>query len=418
MQRLLTLLLVLLLGIVGCAAPFEPEPAAAAVQQSDVTRAAPQVASADSAAVVAGNSAFALDLYRQLATREGNLFLSPYSISLALAMTYAGARGDTAAAMADALHFTLPPEQLHPALNALDQSLTAQAAGEAFELTVANALWGQDGFAFTPAFLDLLAANYGAGMRIVDYRADAEAAREAINAWVSDQTNAKIPQLIPAGTLNADTRLVLTNAIYFNGKWVLPFDPAWTNDEPFYRLDGSTRDVPMMRQTGFFSYAAGDGYQAIALPYDDSQMQLVLILPDADRFAAVEAALTTATFDLSAVGTTEVALGMPRFTIEDEFSLADALKALGMEAAFGGSADFSGMTDDGGLAISDVIHKAIVEVDEAGTEAAAATGVIVGVTAVAEPPLPLTFDRPFIFAIRDAASGTLLFTGRYVDPGN
>ncbi len=432
----LTLVLLSLLIAAGCGPagtePAPTEPGGEAPGPADVSLAVsdrprdlnPAVAPNDLAALADGNEAFAFDLYHVLAADEGNLFFSPYSISVALAMTYAGAAGDTASQMAEALHFSLPPEQLHAAFNAYSLDLQARAEAEVegtpFELSIANSLWGQQGFPFRPEFLDLLAENYGAGMRLVDYASDPEAARQAINQWVSDETRQRIQDLIPGGAIDAMTRLVLANAIYFKAEWLHQFDPDVTAPAPFHLLDGSTVDVPMMHQQEPYGYALGDGFQAVELPYQNGDASMLVILPDEGQFQAVEGSLSPAmiqaVMDDLAYG--PVILSLPKFTYESAFGLNDALRALGMVDAFEADrADFSGMDGDRDLYIGSVVHKAFVSVDENGTEAAAATAVIMQVTsALPGEPIVLTVDRPFLFLIRDTRTGGILFVGRVVAP--
>ena len=244
--RLVTIaILTAMLGtlVAGCA---KGEAQAQVIQSKAQREGAPNVAPADVEALVAGNSAFAFDLYQALADEGGNLFFSPFSISAALAMTYAGARGETEQQMAHTLHFALPHERLHPAFNALDAALVGRDQGEGFQLRIANALWGQTGYSFLEAFLDVLAVNYGAGLRLLDFAADPEGARQAINDWVSEQTEERIKDLIPQGGVDAATRLVLANAIYFFGEWAHPFDASRTRDGVFHTLDGSEAQVPMI----------------------------------------------------------------------------------------------------------------------------------------------------------------------------
>ena len=401
--------------MVGCAGTAKAD-----LLQSDKPRLASDAADAEMAELVAGNSAFAFDLYQRLRQEgDGNLFYSPASISLALAMTYAGARGETEEQMAATMHYTLPQEQLHPAFNALDTALTSYDEADAFQLNIANAIWGQNGYKFLPTFLDTLAENYGAGLRTLDFVKETEAARKTINDWVSDQTEEKIQDLIPQGVLNDAVRLVLTNAIYFNGKWALPFEKKDTHDEPFTLLDGSTVSVPMMSQTKTFKYAEGDGYQAVELPYRDSDMAMLFVLPEAGRFEEIEAAFSAESVTDITEGLTFqlVNLYVPKFTFESEFNLSETLIQMGMPAAFG-NADFSGMTGDRDLFISDVLHKAFVAVDEEGTEAAAATAVIMELGAALDPeqPVLMKLDHPFLFLIRDNSSGTVLFIGRILNP--
>lgn len=386
----------------------------------------PQVSDADAGALTEGNTAFALDLYRELAGMGGNLFYSPFSISQALAMTFAGARGNTASQMEEVLHFTLAGGNLHPAFNSLGLELASRSeiedlpADQRFKLNIANAIWGQKDYEFLPEFLDMLAKNYGAGMRLVDYLADPEKARVEINNWVEDQTEGKIKDLIPQGAIDGLTRLVLTNAIYFNASWQHPFDESLTALQPFHLLDGGTVNVDMMEQSESFGYYRGGGYQAVELPYSGDQLAMWVILPDEDQFAAFEAALDPGVLDeiRSGMSYSQVHLWMPQFSFSAEFMLKPVLTALGMTDAFDVSlADFSGMTGSRDLFISEVIHKAFVDVDESGTEAAAATAVIMKLTAApAEEPVELKIDRPFIFLIRDLPTGSILFLGRVLDP--
>jgi len=419
------LALLALLASVGCTGlPVGPA-ASGQVVRSDKERVSPADELGDElTALVAGNSSFAFDLYQVLGReQDGNLFYSPYSISLALAMTYAGARGETETQMAEALHYDLPQAQLHAAFNGLDHLLTSPDTVDAddvdgFQINIANAIWGQAGFEFLTSFLDTLAQNYGAGLRTVDFAQNVEAARKTINDWVSRQTEEKIQDLIPQGMLSDAARLVLTNAIYFNGKWALPFPKEGTRDDAFNLLDGSAVTVPMMTQTEQIPYAAGSGYQAAALPYRGTEMSMVLVLPDSGRFAEIEEALS-AEFLTSLVNDLEgerVWITLPKFTFASSFRLSKTLSDLGMPNAFH-DADFSGMTGKRDLFISDVVHKAFVAVDEEGTEAAAATAVIMELTAImGEEPIEMRLDRPFLFLIRDNHTGTILFIGRMMNP--
>ncbi len=372
----------------------------------------------------AGNTAFALDLYQVLRQQEGNLFFSPYSLSLALAMTYAGARGETEAQMARTMHYTLPPARLHPAFASLSEALASRGEGaagregEGFRLNVANALWGQEGYDFLSSFLDLTDRYYGAGLQRVDFMAAPEEARQTINDWVADETEDRITDLIPQGVIDTLTRLVLTNAIYFNAAWAEPFEESLTREGPFYLLDGAQVSAPMMHQTSSFGYSQGQGYQAVQLPYDGHQLSMVILLPEAGEFEALEASLDTAGLQaiLGALAYQQVALTMPRFEFSAQFRLDEALSALGMVDAFTDAADFSGMTGSRELFLSAVLHKAFVSVDEAGTEAAAATAVVASLTSAPSEPVEVTLDRPFLFLIRDLQTDTVLFWGRVVDP--
>lgn len=383
----------------------------------------PSVSESDLAELVTGNSEFAFDLYRAVRGQGGNLFYSPYSISLALAMAYAGAREETERQMADTLHFTLPQDRLHPAFNALDLELASRGQGTAgddegrFQLNVASAIWGQIGYSFLPEFLDVLAINYGAGLRLLDLAAAPEASRIVINEWISKQTEGKITNLLPQGTITPDTTLVLTNAIYFNAAWRYPFDEERTHDGMFNLLDGSQVTVSMMTQTEFFGYAEGDGYQAVELPYLGRELSMVILLPEMGRFSEFDSSPDAERVGgiLGNLESRNVNLTLPKFTYDSTFSLKDTLAAMGMPDAFTGAANFSGMDGTRSLFISDVLHKAFVSVDEAGTEAAAATAVVME-RALPVAPLEVRIDRPFIFMIRDIETGAILFLGRVLNP--
>jgi len=414
------LIAIMLFGLVACAEPVLSE-----VLQSDKQRVTSPVATqAGLATLVDGNSAFAFDLYQSLRETDDNLFYSPYSISLALAMTYAGARGETEEQMANTLHFVLPQNQLHQSFNSLDLELGRRGQGakgkdgEGFRLHIVNAIWGQKDYEFLSEFLDLLAENYGAGLRILDFMKAPEQSRITINNWVSDQTEERIKDLIPQGAIDELTRLVLTNAIYFNAAWQYPFEEDATFNSVFYLLNGDKISIPMMRQTESFGYAEGDGYQVVELPYDGCELSMLVLLPQTGQFELFEESLNAQRVDdiVKDLNTREVVLTMPKFEFESSFSLKKTLTAMGMPVAFSASADFSGMTGNPDLFIGEVLHKAFVSVDEAGTEAAAATAVIMELTAMPGEPVEVTIDRPFIFLIRDIESGTILFIGRVIDP--
>jgi serpin B len=411
---------VLVLGSVGCG-----EDLGVGVALSEKQRVTSvDVPASDLAALAEGNSAFAFDLYRTLSGEEGNLFFSPYSISLALAMTYAGARGETEQQMADTLHFDLSQEALHQAFNGLDLLLASRGEGaegkddKGFRLNIVNAIWGQEDYEFLTGFLDVLAENYGAGLRLLDFVNEAEESRVTINDWVSDQTEGRIEDLIPEGVIDALTRLVLTNAIYFNAAWAYPFWDYMTVDGAFHLLDGAEVTVPMMMQTESFAYAEGEGYQAVELPYDGNELSMVVLLPEAGQFEAFEASLDAAGVDaiVDDLAYGPVALTMPKFEFESELSLVNTLAEMGMPVAFSAGADFSGMTGDRSLAIAEILHKAFVSVDEEGTEAAAATAVVMKETSAPDEPVEVTMDRPFVFLIRDIETGAILFVGRVMDP--
>ena len=382
----------------------------------------PRASARDLKALVQGNNTFALNLYGALSNGEGNLFFSPFSISQALAMTLAGARGETERQMTNTLHYELPQSALHPSFNALDRDLASRGQGlqaeenQFFELNIANAIWGQQGYEFLPDFLDVLAESYGAGLRPVDFVGAPEESRARINDWVSSETQDKIGDLLPSGAVDSNTRLVLTNAIYFNASWQLPFDKRLTRELPFHLAGGSMIEVPMMTETSrdFYGYVEGEGYQAVDVPYSSGEMSMTILLPDEGTFGEFEDSLSAQAleriFEDLEIG--DISLTMPLFELESEFSLDQTLAEMGMPDAFGAGADFSGMTGTRGLWISEVVHKAFVSVDEQGTEAAAATAVVVEESG----PILVMVDRPFIFLIRDRATGAVLFLGRVMNP--
>jgi serpin B len=328
--------------------------------------------------------------------------------------------------MAQALQFNLPAEQLHPAFNklALELASRSQAEGiepdQAFRLNVANSLWGQDGFTFEQDFLDTLAKNYGAGMHLVDFENDAEAARQAINDWVSKSTEERIKDIIPKGAVDALTRLVLANAIYFKAAWLFPFDAGNTQTGAFQLTGGGSADVPMMFEEKMLGYTKGEDYLAVELPYAGDQLTMLVLLPDMGTLASFESRLTADYVNgiIAAMNSAEVDLTFPKFRMEWSAELSKGLSALGMTDAFDPDrADFSGMDGARDLFITGILHKSFVSVDEAGTEAAAATAVIVGTTAMpANPPVEVKVDHPFIFLIRDNVTGAILFIGRVTDP--
>jgi len=421
MKKVLSgLMVIIMLVLAACAQPVSGD-----VLKSEKPReTSPQASQSDLSFQVSGNSDFTFNLYQALRDREGNFFYSPHSISLALAMTYAGARGETEKQMADTLHFVLPQESLHRIFNSLDIELASRGEGaegkddEGFRLNIVNAIWGQKDYEFLSEFLDVLAENYGAGLRVLDFVAAPEESRITINDWVSEQTEDRIKDLIPPGAIDTLTRLVLTNAIYFNAAWQFPFVEEATTEGTFYLLDGGETRVPMMRQTESFGYTEGEGYQAVELPYDGQELSMVILLPQAGQFDIFESSLHSqqVTSIIENLEYRQVSLTMPKFEFESEFSLAQTLAAMGMPVAFTADADFSGMTGNRDLSIADVIHKSFVSVDEAGTEAAAATAVIMKLTAAPPEPINVSLDRPFIFFIRDIETGVILFVGRVFNP--
>jgi serpin B len=384
--------------------------------------ASPMVAN-NQAAVVDGNNEFAVALYGKLRSQSGNLFFSPESVSTALAMTYAGARGDTASEMAKTLRFTLPPDQLHPAMGALLEGLNASHDG--YQLRVANALWAQQDYKFRDDFLKLTESDYGAGLNQVDFRGATEVARLTINQWVEQKTENKIKDLLKPGVLSPATRLVLTDAIYFKADWQTQFHKEATTVEDFHLAPAQTIKAPLMHKTGGYNYFNGGTFQIVEIPYKSRDLSMIIFLPkDVDGLSAFEQSLTASNMQkwLSQLKpVSRVIVTFPKFKVTQQFELGGVLGAMGMPSAFKlGAADFSGMTGNRELFISAVIHKAFVDVDEAGTEAAAATAVaMVGMAMRAPDPTPPTefrADHPFVFLIRDNRSGSILFMGRVTDP--
>ena len=366
-----------------------------------------------------GNTAFALDLYARLRANDGNLFFSPMSIRTALGMTYAGARGGTAREMAKVLH--LPEEQLraHAELGELVHLLNEMGKTKGCKLSLANSLWGQKGYTFLDEFLARLEREYNAGFALVDFKRNREAARRVINDWVAGKTEGKIQNLIQRGILDRLTRLVLTNAIYFKGDWKAPFKEGRTKDADFFVTADKKSQVPTMRQTRRFGCAQTEELQVLELPYAGEAVSMVVLLPKKrDGLVALEKSLTPANLSgwLGALRMRRVAVYLPRFKTEAKFELNRTLASMGMPLAFGMAADFSGMDGTKALYISNVIHKAYVDVNEKGTEAAAATAVIVKRKGMPAPPMVFRADHPFLFLIRDGKTGSILFLGRVVDP--
>jgi serpin B len=373
-----------------------------------------------------GNNTFALDLYAQLSPGDGNRFFSPFSISSALAMTYAGAQGNTAREIAKVLRFTMPPDQLHPAFHQLitelhPPSATASAQSPDVQLFTANALWTQRGEPILDDFRKQIEINYQGGIFPVDFRLATETARQTINAWVEKQTKGKIEELLKPNHLDSSSVLVLTNAIYFKGLWETPFLKQHTVSDTFHASASRTVRVDMMNQTARFRYLDEETFQALELPYRGRAVSMVILLPKAvEGLARIEAVCTEPklTAWLAKLSSQRVQVSLPRFRLTEQIELKSALSAMGMPLAFDvGAADFSGMTGTRDVAISAVVHKAFVDVDETGTEAAAATGVVMARTAaIANIPVVFRADHPFLFLIRENHSGSILFLGRLKQP--
>lgn len=373
--------------------------------------------------VVKDNNLFALELYSKLSSKDGNLFLSPYSISTALGMTYAGAKGETAEQMAKTLHYTLPGDKLHGAFAALIKQQNGVGVKRAYKLNVANRLWGQTGAGFRPDFLQLVKDNYGAGLQELDFIKNSEPSRVTINDWIDKETQGKIKDLIPQGAIDPDTRLVLTNAIYFKAAWLEEFNAKQTKKEDFWTTADKKVPVQMMHRRDDYSFVNAESFQLLDLPYESHDLSMIVILPkQKDGLKDLEKSLTAANLEkwMNARKPYEVDIKLPKFKFTAQFKLKDTLAAMGMPIAFSTRADFSGMTSIEKLMISDVIHKAFVDVHEKGTEAAAATAVIMKtLSAPIRPKVELVnfhADHPFVFLIRDNRTGSILFAGRVVNP--
>jgi serpin B len=376
----------------------------------------------DVPAVANGINAFAFDLYGKLRKEGGNLFFSPYSISIALAMTWAGAREATEQEMAKTLHFDLGQDRLHPACGQLIERLNAAGKAGDFELAVANRLWGQADYKILPDFQKTVKTFYGADIAPADFKTNAEGVRKEIDGWVENKTKDKIKDLLQPGVLQPLTRLVLINAIYFKGAWTTAFDKEATTTQPFALESDTKVDVSMMRQVNNFMYAEDETAQVLELPYKENELSMIVLLPRAaDGRKALEEKLTVETLKrwTDAMSWKQIDIQLPRFKSTSQFELSNTLDELGMRDAFSPRADFSGMTGNRDLFISAVIHKAFVEVNEKGTEAAAATAKFLALGfELPEPPRPIEFkaDHPFVFLIRDNPSGAILFLGRVMNP--
>lgn len=393
--------------------------------RSSHPRAAATAPAADITAVVRGNTVFALDLHRAVSATAGNVVVSPYSASTALAMTWAGARNASLTRMRAALRLPdVEPARVHAAFNAIDLRLATQTAQPTSmesprpaRLRTANALWAQQGRSFQPAFLDVLAESYDAPVHLTDFAGAPDPSRLAINRWVSDRTAAKIPSLLGPGTITPLTVFVLTNAVHFTAGWRHTFDPAGTAPADFHVSDSVTVRAPTMHQQARLAYAEDAGWKAVSLAYQGTDLQMLIVVPDAGTFAAFERDLTVERLDsiAGAVSDHIVTLSLPRFAFRSQNSLAAPLSAMGMREEFTpGAPDFSGIDGTQTIFLKDVVHEGYIAVDENGTEAAAATAVI-GEAVNLPPPATLAIDRPFLFAIRSPTTGVLFF-GRVTNP--
>ncbi|MBI5533613.1 MAG: serpin family protein [Deltaproteobacteria bacterium] len=394
----------------------------------------PNISDAAFAELITGNNAFAFDLFHKLATPGANHVSSPLSVSVALGMTWAGARTTTESQMATALHFTLPQSSLHTAMNKLLLELASRntapkdaASDKVLRLDLVNAAWAQRGYEFVPAYLDTIAVEYGAGINLLNFTADPKGATDAINGWVASKTQDKIQELIPYDSITGATRLVLTNTLYFFGNWSAPFEKSATADATFHAVSSDVT-ASMMNRTIQTRYAEGDGWQMAELPYQGNQVAMAIVLPAEGRFDEIQGLLSASWLLAADAGatSTSVDLSIPKFRFTwGTQSLVQPLQALGMVDAFLPSADFFAMKElsspikDEWLNIGDILHKAFISVDEEGTEAAAATAVIMDACLDAGVPpqgKELIANRPFLFLIRDRTTKSLLFVGQVVDP--
>ncbi len=397
-------------------------------QSNLIRESSPEISLEQIRVLAQDNTNFALAFYNILSQGEGNIIYSPISLSLALSMALAGAESSTEAAMIEALNFTLPEDEIYPTFNALilaieqsQEKPMAESGGNEFQLNIANSIWGQAGYDFKQEFLDILARNYGAGMHLVNYLENPDHARQLINDWVEEETQEKIKDLIPSGAIDTLTRLVLANAIYFNGSWQYPFSENGTENAPFFALDNSEIDVEMMRLFGeSLGYVKGENFQAVNLPYLSYDFSMTILVPDQGSFIDFENGLSSEEIiSIQNQFTSQrVDLQMPKFDYESTINANDALAELGMSNAFDfQTADFSDITEVEKLYISEVLHKATITVDEEGTEAAAATAIIMKAGSIqTTDPIQLTIDRPFIYIIQHNPTGSILFMGRVLQP--
>lgn len=378
------------------------------------------VYASSSRATAEGNRKFATHLYGKLRGQAGNLFFSPFSISTALAMTYGGARGQTAEQMAAVLYLPTEQGKTHSGFGELIKELHLGSQAGGYQLNIANGLWGQKGYTFLQIFMDMLRTDYGADINEVDFVHQAEEARAALNAWVENRTQGKIKDLFPRRALDSKTRLVLANAIYFKGKWASQFKNAETHDAPFTAPTNQKINVATMQQVGSFKYLDNDSFQALELPYQGGKLAMDVFLPrKVNGLPEFESVVTAEKLTewIAKLQQQTVWVALPKFKMTSAFELNSALAGMGMLLAFGAGADFTGMSERGKeLFLSQVMHKAYVEVNEEGTEAAAATGQAVVKATIMPRPIDFRADHPFFFLIRDIGSGTVLFMGRIENP--
>lgn len=425
LRRIFTAAFLATLACTADSAPLPPAPGTlVSSSQPRITVAAP---AADLASAVASNVELGLDLKRVLVASapQDNLVFSPYSVSAALAMAYGGSAGTTHDAFDRVLHLGLAEPAYHRAMNDLDRQLASRGqgahgtAGQPFRLDVTNKLFADSQARFVPTYLDLLAQEYGAGVQLLELRTSPESSRIAINDWVDQKTGGYVKDLLAPGFLTSASRGVLVNAIYFNAAWAKRFETSRTSPGPFQLLDGTTAQAPMMRDPSLpTSSATVDGVEVVGLPYDGRELSLMVLMPTTGSFADWERSLTA--IDIARYAAARrpetLALTIPKFTVRTSARLTGPLADLGLGIAFSDAANFTRMSVTEPLVITDVVHQAIIIVDESGTIAAAATGVGFGATSAPRPPRPVVIDRPFLYLLRDEATGAVLFLGRYVKP--
>lgn len=373
--------------------------------------------------VVNANNQLAFDLYFQFKeeNKDKNIFFSPYSINVALTVAYEGANGQTKNEMASVLHVSDNLENQRAAFVNISNEINKD--NKTYELSTANALWAENEFTFLKAYFDIVEMYYGAKVENLNFKGDAEGSRIIINDWVAEQTYDKIEDLIPSGAIDQDTRLVITNAIYFKGDWVKQFDKNETKEADFRVTSDKTVKISMMQRTdkeSIFGYAETDDLQILELPYSGEELSILIVLPKEDDLESLEESLTLEEFSKwrESLQEQRVNIYLPKFTFETKYFMSDSLSAMGMPTAFSEYyADFSGMTGKKNLVIFEVIHQAFVDVNEEGTEAAAATAVIISEIVSVKPPVPeFRADHPFIFIIQQKETGNILFMGRVNEP--
>ncbi|MEM7134312.1 MAG: serpin family protein [Chloroflexota bacterium] len=392
-------------------------------QSTEQRRQVESVESTELAIISTSEKAFAIDLFRALPSQD-NLIYSPYSIYYGLGMIYAGAQGKTETQMAEVLHFTIPAERVHKALNGLNfRLLTLNSDSEhqnsreqRFRLSINNSLWGQQGYSLQDAYLDTIAHHYSGVLHLVDFAGQSEHARQIINTWVSEQTINRIPEIIPSNTIDSTTKLIVLNTVDFSADWQFRFRA--NEDDSFFLQDGDEIAVPFMSIVARLPYTSILGFQIVELPYRDSEASMVLWLPNKEHSVELGSSLSTEQIEegFQDLEPTHMKLTMPKFAYNSELELVETLSILGMNQAFSEQANFNGISRENSLRLDDILHKATIVVDEIGTKATAATGAVMSPTSAVSSDFHLTINRPFLFMIRDRMSGVILFIGRVVDP--